>query len=43
MRGCGGEVLTWRCWIWRRHCVVDVVCYWLSSIRDSLTAYKSVE
>ncbi|MCI87040.1 hypothetical protein A2U01_0108321, partial [Trifolium medium] len=43
MWGCGGEVLTWRCWIWRHWCVVDVVCDWLSSIRDSLTAYKSVE
>ncbi|MCI75305.1 hypothetical protein A2U01_0096573, partial [Trifolium medium] len=27
MRGCGGgEVLTWWCWIWRRRCVVNVVC-----------------
>jgi hypothetical protein len=21
MRMSGGEVLTWRCWIWRRRCV----------------------
>jgi hypothetical protein len=39
----GGGVLMWRCWIWRRRCVVDAVCDWLSTIRDSLTAFKSVE
>ncbi|MCH98360.1 hypothetical protein A2U01_0019362, partial [Trifolium medium] len=22
LRGCGGEVLMWRCWIWRRRDVV---------------------
>ncbi|MCI71441.1 hypothetical protein A2U01_0092704, partial [Trifolium medium] len=43
LRGCGGEVLLWRCWIWRHRGVVDAVCDWFSSIRDSLTAYKSVE
>jgi hypothetical protein len=30
MRGCGGEVRTWWCWIWRCRSVVDVVCVWLS-------------
>ncbi|MCI49370.1 hypothetical protein A2U01_0070614 [Trifolium medium] len=29
-RRCGGEVLLWRCWIWHRRCVVDVVCDWFS-------------
>ncbi|MCI26735.1 hypothetical protein A2U01_0047932 [Trifolium medium] len=40
MRGCGGEVLTWRCWIWRRRCVVDAVCDWRSKIQDSLTGFQ---
>ncbi|GAU49265.1 hypothetical protein TSUD_176260 [Trifolium subterraneum] len=43
MIGCGGDVLTWRCWMWRRQYVVDVVCDWLLTVRDSLTAFKSVE
>ncbi|PNX58433.1 hypothetical protein L195_g050910, partial [Trifolium pratense] len=35
---CGGEVLTWRCWIcaasvWLMLCLIN----WLSSIRDSLS------
>jgi hypothetical protein len=43
MRGCGGEVLMWRYWICCRRYVVDVVCDWLLTVRDSLTAFKSVE
>jgi hypothetical protein len=43
MRGCGGEVLIWRCWIGRHWCVVDVVCDWLLIVRDSPTAFKSVK
>ncbi|MCI55442.1 hypothetical protein A2U01_0076693, partial [Trifolium medium] len=43
LQGCGGEVLTLRCCIWRHRCEVGAVCDWFSSIRDSLTAYKSVE
>ncbi|PNX92026.1 hypothetical protein L195_g015156, partial [Trifolium pratense] len=43
LQGCGGEVLTWRCWFWHRRWEVDAVCDWFSSIRDSLTAYKLVE
>ncbi|MCI56826.1 hypothetical protein A2U01_0078077, partial [Trifolium medium] len=30
MWGCGGEVLMWMCWVWRRRCVVDIVCDWFS-------------